>query len=94
MQRKALSGKQATATRSMASVRVAPANAKPVVLAPTRVAFTPAVAFPAASRKVVATRAATEAPSAPSNTVQEKTTNPMNLVFVATEVSKWRGIWL
>ena len=91
MQRKTLSGKQATGSRSVAAVRATPvSNVKAVATALVN-AFAPAVAAPA--RRVVATRAAVEAPTtAPSFSVQEKTTNPLNLVFVATEVkgaSEW-----
>ena len=38
-------------------------------------------------RRFVETRAVAETTAVPSSTKQEKTTNPMNLVFVATEVS-------
>ena len=91
MQRKTLSGKQATGSRSVAAVRAAPANNVKAVATALVNAFAPAVVAPA--RRVVAARSAVEAPTtAPSYSVQEKTTNPLNLVFVATEVngdSEW-----
>jgi len=54
--------------------------------------LTPTVAISSkTTRRMVETRAVAETTAAPSSTKQEKTTNPMNLVFVATEVGGFEG---
>lgn len=90
MQRKALAA--STASRAAAvpvqQPRVGAPKAFAPAMAPTAFVSAP-VALVAASRTfAVACRAAAEAPAATSTT-QEKTSNPMNLVFVATEVAPW-----
>lgn len=91
LNRKTSAAGQASGTRQVvaAPARVAGSSGvKPsVLLSATRGAFAPSVTIEGSSKRTIECKAAAVEAPAPSNTKQEKTTKPMNLVFVATEVS-------
>ena len=91
LNRKTSAAGQASGTRQAvpSSVRASGSSGvKPsVVLSATRGAFAPSVTVDGSSKRIIECRAAAVEAAVPSNTKQEKTTKPMNLVFVATEAS-------
>lgn len=76
-------------TSPVQAIAVLPVSSTKPTLASSRAVLTPFTSVTSnISRRVVVVRAVAEAAVAPSDTKQEKTTNPLNLVFVATEVSR------
>ena len=90
LNRKTSAAGQASGTRQAvpSSVRATGSSGvKPSVVLPARGAFAPSMTVDGSSKRIIECRAAAVEAVVPSNTKQEKTTKPMNLVFVATEAS-------